>query len=375
MNGCKNILIISSEFPPGPGGIGNHAFNLAKYLSINNIDVKVLTVSDFADDTEAMDFDAKQNFEIERFKRYGSRIKTYLKRINQVLNEAKDNNYSHIIFSGRFSLMASVRLKKNDNKTKFISIVHGGDINTNNRVEQFFINKALRKADLLIPVSNYSKSKIKIKLNPDKITVIPNGFDIEENNDLKNKEKILSNGTLNLVSVGTVWPRKGHHNVFNALEEIILDHPETRYNIIGRPADLSRVQKYFDDSKFKDHFKLYGQVTDKEKFEVLYKSQIFILLSESQSSGDFEGFGIAVIEANYFGLPAIGSRGSGLEDSIKDGFSGILVDPRNTKQIRDAVNTITKNYTAFSKAARQWAEQHHWSKIIKKYITAMEGIN
>ena len=29
----KNILIFSSEFPPGPGGIGNHAFNLAKGLS------------------------------------------------------------------------------------------------------------------------------------------------------------------------------------------------------------------------------------------------------------------------------------------------------------------------------------------------------
>ena len=24
------ILILTSEFPPGPGGIGNHAFNLAE---------------------------------------------------------------------------------------------------------------------------------------------------------------------------------------------------------------------------------------------------------------------------------------------------------------------------------------------------------
>ena len=32
-NECsKRNLIHSSEFPPGPGGIGNHAYNLAKIL-------------------------------------------------------------------------------------------------------------------------------------------------------------------------------------------------------------------------------------------------------------------------------------------------------------------------------------------------------
>ena len=36
------ILILTSEFPPGPGGIGNHAFNLAEQFLKNNFDVKVL---------------------------------------------------------------------------------------------------------------------------------------------------------------------------------------------------------------------------------------------------------------------------------------------------------------------------------------------
>ena len=29
----KNIMIVVSEFPPGPGGIGDHAYNLATKLS------------------------------------------------------------------------------------------------------------------------------------------------------------------------------------------------------------------------------------------------------------------------------------------------------------------------------------------------------
>ncbi|MEP7146412.1 MAG: glycosyltransferase family 4 protein [bacterium] len=374
MNGYKKILIISSEFPPGPGGIGNHAYNLAKFLKINSTEVKVLSVSDFAESKEENEFDAKQNFEIERFSRYNSRLKTYLKRIQIILSEVK-NSYTHIIFSGRFPLMTSILLKKYNEKIKFISIVHGGDINTNNQPEQYFINKALSRADFIIPVSNYSKSKIKIKLSREKVEVIPNGFDVNENLNFDIKEKVLSNGYLNLVSVGTVWPRKGHHNVFNALPVIISDRPHTKYNIIGRLADLSRVQRNFDDIKFKDHLKVYGEVPDIKKFEILEQSHIFILLSESQSSGDFEGFGIAVIEANYFGLPAIGSKQSGLEDSIKDGVSGILVDPKNKEEIRKAINTIAENYSVFSSAAKQWADQHHWSRIIQRYIKVLEGIN
>ena len=52
LSGFNNYLILTTEFPPGPGGIGNHSYNLAKYLSLNEISVTVLAVSDFADDDE-----------------------------------------------------------------------------------------------------------------------------------------------------------------------------------------------------------------------------------------------------------------------------------------------------------------------------------
>ena len=37
------ILIVSSEFPPGPGGIGDHAFNLAEQLTFNGFEITVLS--------------------------------------------------------------------------------------------------------------------------------------------------------------------------------------------------------------------------------------------------------------------------------------------------------------------------------------------
>ena len=54
----NNILIISMEFPPGPGGIGNHALNLSKYLS-QYFSIDVLTNADYAEDRDIIDFDVR----------------------------------------------------------------------------------------------------------------------------------------------------------------------------------------------------------------------------------------------------------------------------------------------------------------------------
>ena len=39
----RNIFIFTSEFPPGPGGIGDHAYNLASQLATHGYKVSVLS--------------------------------------------------------------------------------------------------------------------------------------------------------------------------------------------------------------------------------------------------------------------------------------------------------------------------------------------
>ena len=85
----KRILVLSSEFPPLPGGIGNHAYFLSKYLKKNGFEVTV--VSDHRSEIEDIEFDALQQFNIFRIKRnkwtYFNRIKKafYLAKRNQIM--------------------------------------------------------------------------------------------------------------------------------------------------------------------------------------------------------------------------------------------------------------------------------------------------
>lgn len=368
----KKILIITGEFPPGPGGIGNHAYNLAKFLARRGHRLTVLAVSDYATSEEEKVFDQKEEFEIFRFARYGNRIKTLQERVKKIKHITKSREFDLIIFSGRFSLLVSLLLRKGN--SRFAAIAHGGDVNPQKKSMRQLVNTALKKMDLIIPVSNFSKSKLPANISKDRIVVIPNGFDVEGFNGNEYKHDKALNGSLKLITVGTIWPRKGHHNVLDALPEILRKHPDAVYSIIGRHADTTIAEKYFKDEKIKNHLKIMGSVSNEKMFDELKDSQIFIMLSETQPSGDFEGFGIAVIEANIFGLPAIGSKNSGLEDSIDNGVSGILVNPKDKKEISDAVDMILADYRRFSSNAGEWAVKHHWSNIVMLYENAFEKI-
>lgn len=374
MSGLHKILFVSSEFPPGPGGIGNHGFNLCKYLSKSGYEVTAVTVSDYTDSSTAEKFDKEQKFRIIRFKRYSSKLKTFSERIKSIKKEIAGSGINLIIFSGRFSIYASLFLNKFKYNLKFISIAHGTDINAGNTIEKLLIKKSLMKMDLIIPVSEFSSKRLPAEIDSKKICVIPNGFDIERITEIKSKSGQITDGRLNLLTVGSVSPRKGQHNVLKAMSKLADEYPAIKYHIAGRIADDSKIRVYTDSEMFKSKVIIHGQVSNERLYELIKNADIFIILSEQQSKGSMEGFGIAILEANYFGLPAIGSRNSGIADAILHGKSGQLVNPESSDEILKAVKEIVNNYSEYSRNAIQWANQHHWSKIILRYSDSINNL-
>ena len=61
------ILIISSEFPPGPGGIGTHAFSIANAFQKKGYNVIVNTISNYVSEFQQKQFDEKISFKVSRF--------------------------------------------------------------------------------------------------------------------------------------------------------------------------------------------------------------------------------------------------------------------------------------------------------------------
>ncbi|WP_298898710.1 glycosyltransferase family 4 protein [uncultured Psychroserpens sp.] len=366
MSKQDKVLIVTSEFPPQPGGIGNHAFNLAKALQKHNFNVELISDQRSKENKEELDFDRQLQFKVYRIKLQAIRWLMYFKRLFLGFRRAKKNNT--IIASGKFSLwiVAFYSLFLNRN---FIAIVHGSEVNLENKLLKRTVNFALRRFDKIIAVSNYTKQLID-DLELSTVTVIPNGID---NTQLKKQVSNISlSGSPKLITVGNVTDRKGQLNVIKHIPKLIKIFPDIHYHIVGLPTQANAFLEIAKRLNVENYITFHGRVSNEELIQFLSSSDIFVMLSSETKEGDVEGFGIAIIEANYFGLPAIGALNCGIEDAINDNKSGRLINHDDSDAFIASIQVIMNDHKSYHENAKQWANQHDWNTIIEQYIKVIK---
>lgn len=359
----NKILILTSEFPPQPGGIGNHAFHLARELKENGYEITLICDQRSQNGELERPFDAEVPFKVIRVPRQEFILLTYIQRIKSAFALSEEVDW--VIVSGKFSLWTGALLRL-FRKSKFIAIIHGGEVQLSN----FFLRKltefSLRKSNTVIAVSNFTKSLI-AHLSLNDVQVIPNGFEMEEKGFRVEKENPMPV----LITVGNVTQRKGQHNVIKALPILLKKYPDLKYHIVGIPTHRDKLEKLILHLGVEKSVVFHGQVDEATKQHLLLQADIFVMLSEKDKSGDVEGFGIAILEANALGIPAIGATGCGIEDAIKEGYSGLLVNPKSPEQFEKALTKIIIHYQLYSINAKNWSSNFKWEKMIKKYLNIL----
>ncbi len=354
------ILILTSEFPPQPGGIGNHAYHLAKGLQGNGDEVVLVCDRRSETGEEEREFDEGVEFQVVRIPRKKIIFFSYLDRVRKAFALGKEADI--VLASGKFSLwmgaFLSFFLKK-----RFIAVVHGSEIRLPNAILRKLTEFSLKRYERVIAVSNYTKSLMG-HLRLKKIHVIPNGFEME----VVEVGRVREDPMPILITVGNVTQRKGQHNVIQALPVLLKKYPDLEYHIVGIPTDKTKLEKLALGLGVEKSVMFYGKVEEESKRELLLQADMFVMLSEKTKRGDVEGFGIAILEANALGVPGIGARDCGIEDAIKDGVSGRLVNNKSPMELEEALTEILRNYQSYSQDAKDWAEGFTWERVIRLYL-------
>lgn len=360
----SNIVIVTSEFPPQPGGIGNHAYNLALHLSDHGYQVSVIADQRSKTGVEESDFDATLAFSVARIGLNKLRLVMYVKRILLTLDYTR--RATHCIATGKFSLW-NVAFSSFFFKRKTLAIVHGTEVNFKSLIIRKAIDFSLNRFDTIVAVSNYTKGLIS-HLNR-QVVVIPNG--ISTSKWINSKAELKLKGNPVLTTVGRVSARKGQLNVIKQLPELIQEFPELHYHCVGIPTEAEGFINVAKSLKVDAYVTFHGCVEDDTLKQILGATDIFVMLSSESATGDVEGFGIAILEANAMGVPAIGAKGCGIKDAIDNYKSGILIN-NDALNFKDALTEILDNIEDYQKSATSWAQKHSWNKIIKRYLTLIQ---
>lgn len=361
----KHIVIVTSEFPPQPGGIGNHAYYLALSLSTKGYLVRVIADQRDKDNLKERQFDQSLPFDVVRIQLKKIRLVMYFKRIFETLKAMKQADF--IIATGKFSLW-NVALCTTIFKKPKMAVIHGSEVNFKKPLLRKAVNKSLKSFETIVAVSHFTKELISnLNLN---VHVIPNGINLKKWTEFKAQNNTVT-GHPKLVTVGRVSTRKGQLQVIKHLPELVKTYPQLHYHCIGIPTEAEDFLKSAETLGVAGHLTFHGALEQDCLVDILSQSDIFIMLSTHGDDGDVEGFGIAILEANSLGIPAIGSLGCGIEDAINPEVSGLLINHENTHELNHSIRLILDNYNHYKTGAISWAKKHDWSHIVEKYIELM----
>ena len=235
---------------------------------------------------------------------------------------------------------------------------------------------AYRNCAGIVSVSRYTKERLLSLQNGLRVGVIPNGI---SGNFLERAAVNKSQTQLPaIVSVGELKSRKGFEYLLHAVALVRQEIPEATCTIVGSQKDsvyfsfLCELQK---ELRLETAVTFLEKISDDRLLDVYKNSKVFVLPSVSDGA-NFEGFGLVYIEANAFGLPAIGSKESGAEDAILDGKTGFLARQKDPEDIAAKILQILQNENLRESMAKEgiiWSKELSWRKIAVRYIDLYNG--
>jgi phosphatidylinositol alpha-1,6-mannosyltransferase len=237
---------------------------------------------------------------------------------------------------------------------------------------RFLARPSLRRAAGVFPVSEFTAGRIRDAIpGIDNITVVPNGVDPTtgdvESFDLDHRV---------VLTVGSFKPRKGQDNAVSSFATVADELPDVHHHLVGGGADgdyAAKVRRIADQSGISDRVHFEGHVSD-EDLERWYATANLFLLVSRYVDHSFEGFPLVFLEANKYGVPAVGNRGTSAEDAIDDGRSGLLADDDPTA-IGDAIKRVLADPDTekrLGRGAREWAEEHDWDRAVDTFCERIE---
>lgn len=174
-----------------------------------------------------------------------------------------------------------------------------------------------------------------------RIEVIHNGIDIKKFSTFNSKPSAAHKERLGLKNAPVVGiiarlsDVKGHIYLIKSFKEVLKEVPAAQLLIVGEGKMKTDLMGLVEVLGIQQNVVFKSGCLDTA--EVLCATDIFVLPSLK------EGLGLALMEAMAAGLPAIGSNIGGIKSLIKDGVTGLLVEPADEKGLTKAILNLLKD--------------------------------
>src|SRR5262245_19465608 len=167
----------------------------------------------------------------------------------------------------------------------------------------------------------------------DRVVIVHEGIDIDhvDATPLVNIHEafFLPHGAPVVGNVAALVPHKGQRHLIEAAHLVVQQVPDARFVILGEGELREPLERQIRDYRLEKHVLLPGFRTD-----VLGCMKAFDLFVMSSVT---EGAGTAMLDAMACSRAAVATRAGGLPEIVRDGVTGVLVDPRDHHGMAQAI--------------------------------------
>jgi len=187
------------------------------------------------------------------------------------------------------------------------------------------------------------------------ILVVPNGVDTDlfcpTSNQKKDGQKILS--------CGRMRRQKG----FSYLIEALADLPsKTTLELVGDGPLRKELGALTKRLGLQERVTFTGWLSQEKLIKRYRQADIFVLPSVD------EGMPNVLLEAMACGLPVVATNVAGSCELVRPGVNGLLVQPRDKRGLREAIEKVLGDKSRMGKESQARAARYSWSKVAQRYL-------
>jgi glycosyltransferase involved in cell wall biosynthesis len=215
----------------------------------------------------------------------------------------------------------------------------------------------LKRFNAIAAVSEGVKERLlKSGIPAEKIRIIPNGIDVQAFEGGQALPELRAGEGKIVGVVARLDLKKGFEYLLAAVREITNSFYGLKVVIVGEGPDRQAIEQMIERFGLRDTVLLAGQQSNMPG--VYAAIDIFVLPSLN------EGLPMTVLEAMAASRPVIATRVGAIPKVIEDGKTGLLVNPRDTAGLRDAIARLLNDDDLCRRLA---AQAHEW---VARHFTA-----
>jgi phosphatidylinositol alpha-mannosyltransferase len=231
---------------------------------------------------------------------------------------------------------------------------------------------AFRRLDGKIAVSQAAASLIQPHF-PGYYNIIPNGVSVEHFATPLPRISELDDGMFNILSVGRLEKRKGQRYLLRAFARVKALRPEARLVLVGGYGEraLRAYERWVRDNGLRDVV-FAGYVSDADLPRYHQTADVFC----APNTGN-ESQGIVLLEAMAAGCPVIASNIEGFAGVITHGVDGILVRPKDSDAIAEALFEAMDDRERLREIAAKGSERAQffsWDRVAQRVLSYYERL-